>query len=103
MGKRGGPSGSPPTVKGYTFTRSYYRGLYDGNKYDRRLAIRLDRLELDGVAKTARPEWDQWPIKISIMNGGGSRNGGVIGGQTTWYDLVKSETQWSVRHTMIVD
>lgn len=93
------PAGFIPKIKGFTFVFGYQQDLMNKVDRDRRLAIRLDRFVLDPAEEPEEkhPLLTKDPIRITIMNGGGSKNGGVIGGQTTFYSLVKKGETWGVK------
>lgn len=90
------PPGFVPSVAGYTFLRGHQERLHPETE-NRRLAIRLDRCVID-TPDTPENEkhilLDKSPIRISIQNGGGFKNGDVMGGRTTWYSFVRKNGRW---------
>ena len=100
------PAGFKPKIEGFTFILGHKEGVLGSDDHDRRLAIRLDRFSSE-PAKEAdgkkHPFWDKSPIRISIQNGGGTKNGAVIGGQTTWYSFSKKGKKWVVQNEGAID
>ncbi|MDB9741933.1 hypothetical protein OAB00_03670 [Akkermansiaceae bacterium] len=100
------PAGFKPKIEGFTFILGHKDGVLGSEDHDRRLAIRLDRFSTDpvkGVDAKKHPFWDKSPIRISIQNGGGTKNGAVIGGQTTWYSFTKKGQNWVVQNEGAID
>lgn len=100
------PRGFKPKIEGFTFVIGHENGVLWSEDHDRRLAIRLDRFYADPIGdKDAKkhPVWDKSPIRISIQNGGGTKNGAVIGGQTTWYSFTLKDQKWVVQHEGSID
>jgi hypothetical protein len=93
------PQGFTPMVKDFTFVFGRGDQIASEDSLNRRLAIRLDRFDLTTPVKHD-PKLDLmgWngPIKVTILNGGGTANGGVIGGQSTWYSFEKKGDSWTV-------
>lgn len=90
------PPGFVPSVPGYTF-------LFDHQVYrhheseNRRLAIRLERCVIDTPDKPESEKHillDKSPIRVEIVNGGGSKNGAVMGGHTTFYSFFWKDGRW---------
>ena len=100
------PAGFKPEINGFTFVFGLPKEDLESELRDRRLAIRLDRFLIDPPEKPdeeTHPFWDKSPIRISIQNGGGTKNGAVIGGQTTWYSIAKKEQSWTVLFAGAID
>lgn len=90
------PPGFIPSVAGYTFLLGHQECLHPDME-NRRLAIRLDRCVIDTPDKPENEKHillDKSPIRIDIQNGGGCKNGGVMGGRTTWYSFVRKNDRW---------
>ncbi len=100
------PQGFKAEVEGFTFVFGRDEGVIRSEEHNRRLAIRLDRFSI-GAAKGGQaekhPAWDTSPISISIQNGGGTKNGAVIGGQTTWYSFALKDQKWVVQYKGFID
>lgn len=100
------PEGFAPKVEGFTFVLNPPKEERSDETRNRRLAIRLDRFEsvfppqprspLDILGRDS-------PIQVTVMNGGGIKNGGVIGGQWTWYSIIKIDGKWTVEFTGLLD
>ena len=100
------PRGFKAVIEGYTFVLGHEEGVLWSDDHDRRLAIRLDRFSVDPAEDAhakKHPVWDKSPIRISIQNGGGTKNGAVIGGQTTWYSFALKDQKWIVHHEGSID
>lgn len=94
------PAGFIPKIEGFTFVFGHGKDLLPERQSNRRLAIRLDRFVLDPAEDTEEkhPLLTRCPIRITIMNGGGSKNGGVIGGRTAFYSLENKGEKWGVEY-----
>lgn len=99
------PAGFIPKIEGFTFVFGRGKDLLPEDQRNRRLAIRLDRFVLDPADDTEEkhPLLTRCPIRISIQNGGGSKNGGVMGGLTAFYSQVKKGEKWAVEYEGGVD
>jgi hypothetical protein len=100
------PRGFIPEIKGFTFVFGPQDDVQESATHDRRLAIRLDRLALAPPEKAGEridPIVDRTPIRISIQNDGGTKNGAVMGGQTTWYAIVEKQGSWTVKYEGLLD
>lgn len=90
------PPGFVPSVAGYTFLHGHQERLHPKME-NRRLSIRLDRCVIDTPDKPENEKhvlWDKSPIRISIQNGGGFKNGAVMGGRDIWYAFVRKNGRW---------
>ena len=99
------PAEFKPEIEGFTFVFGHQDESLLSEKHDRRLAIRIDRFAVDTTKPNGKkhPIWDMSPIRISIQNGGGSKNGSVIGGQTTWYSPEQKGNSWFVKFESALD
>lgn len=103
------PPGFVPEIEGFTFVFKEQDNAWGNEKIDRRLEIRLDRFLIDAPIdpeaekEGGYPYMEKSPIQISIQNGGGVRNGGVIGGQSTWYWLDRKKEEWAVKYAGALD
>ena len=100
------PAGFKPKIEGFTFILGHKEGVLESDDYDRRLAIRLDRFSTEPTKEADAKKhsfWDKSPIRISIQNGGGTKNGAVIGGQTTWYSFSEKGEKWVVQNEGAID
>lgn len=93
------PAGFIPKIEGFTFVFGYEKDLLPEEQRNRRLAIRLDRFVVDPAEEPEgkHPLLTAHPIRISIQNGGGEKNGAVMGGRTAFYSLVKKGKAWGVK------
>lgn len=100
------PAGFVPKVEGFKFLLGQPKGTLFSDKHDRRLAIRLDRCDLAAPQK-AETELgilgEKCPIQITIINGGGQKNGAVIGGQSTWYTITNKNGEWGAKFVGLLD
>jgi hypothetical protein len=87
------PSFYRPKIPGYNFLRINDNAGVDPNG-PRILGFRLD--EFNPGQKTTGM-FDA-PVCVTIMNAGGSGNGGVIGACTVFYGLERDGGRWTVRY-----
>ncbi len=59
----------------------------------RLLGIRIDKLDLDQKATELYRE----PIRITLLNAGGTKNGNIAGGCSVYYIPVRKEGGWEVK------
>jgi len=84
------PEEFTPQIAGFTFIRGRQEAAHES--HNRRLAIQLFRLSYEMDSQSP------FNIIIAIMNGGGSKNGSVMGGTTIWYSLSKKGDKWVVQY-----
>jgi hypothetical protein len=63
------------------------------------LGVRLDKFDL----KQKKAELFDTPIKVSLLNAGGTANGAVIGGCTVYYVPKRGGKHWIVEYTATFD
>src|SRR6266851_909105 len=86
------PAGYQPALPGWTFIQVEEDHKPDRNK-SRLLGVRIDKyFDRD----KERAELFRSPIAVSILNAGGGKNGGVIGGCSVYYTPKQVDGKWVV-------
>ena len=88
----------PVLPEGYQ-VRRVTEGSFGGQDQPRLLGIRIDKFSID---KT-EVELFRETIVITVMNAGGTKNGGIIGGCSVYYVPVRKEGGWVVESTRLED
>jgi hypothetical protein len=93
------PAGYQPNLSGWTFIRVDEDGERDP-KEPRLLGIRIDKYYDDDKE---RAEIFRSSVAMTILNAGGSKNGGVIGGCSVYYTPKQVDGKWVVECEGSVD